>query len=624
MRVPITVDFETEPIQPRPAYPPKPVGVGIAWPGKRPRYYAWGHPSGNNCTKAQAGKALREVWRSGKQILFHNAEFDLDVAYEAFGLAVPPWNIIEDTMFLGFLIDPYAKTLALKGNKAGEMGLVERFLGADRLGAETVLRDWIFDHVPGAKKAKTKWGMYIGSVPGDICAPYCIADIVLTRDVFKKIRPMLAASEVRAYEREKRLLPVLLRASRKGVKVNHRALIRGIEKVWEPAQEKVDGWIRKRLKAPNLDIDKRHQFADALEDADKLEEWVITKGGERSTSKENLELVLNDKSLLAVIAYRAKLINGMRTFARPWRVMADAGDGKIFTRFHQVAHEEVGRRFGARTGRLSTNPNFQNVPKEPQPIEGLPKALADLPALPYPRGWIVPEKGEILFDRDYNQQELRVLAHYVGGDLLAAYLKNPDMDVHTYMQRLINARLNTNYARKPIKNTGFGIMYGAGAPKTAIMIGCDVQEAKIIRNAYFAVLPGLDELNKSLRQRARAGEKVETWGGRLFKCEEPRLNDQGWEQTFEYKMLNTLIQGSSADITKEAWIRYDDMTNQSGDVLWTTHDEFLATCSKALVKERLSMLRESMHSVELSLEMTSSATTSLKSWAAMKKYREAA
>jgi hypothetical protein len=65
-RVPSIVDFETHAIGRRPKYPPEPVGVAIALPGRKARYLAWGHPVGNNCTeeqaqaRAQVGEALRQ------------------------------------------------------------------------------------------------------------------------------------------------------------------------------------------------------------------------------------------------------------------------------------------------------------------------------------------------------------------------------------------------------------------------------------------------------------------------------------------------------------------------------------------------------------------------------------
>ena len=101
---PVIIDFETEAIQGRPNYPPKPVGFSIMKKGETTsRYYAWGHPTENNCTFEKAREVLRKVWDSKAPLLFHNAKFDVDVAQIHMGMATLPWQRIHDTMFLVYL-----------------------------------------------------------------------------------------------------------------------------------------------------------------------------------------------------------------------------------------------------------------------------------------------------------------------------------------------------------------------------------------------------------------------------------------------------------------------------------------------------------------------------------------
>src|SRR5690606_33427032 len=109
-----TLDFETHPIGPRPQhYPPEPVGLAWRDPDGRSGYWAWGHPSGNNCSRDHAHETLFRAWNSGLPIVFHNAKFDMGICYERLHLPVLPWDRVHDTMFLAFLLDPYEKTLAL-------------------------------------------------------------------------------------------------------------------------------------------------------------------------------------------------------------------------------------------------------------------------------------------------------------------------------------------------------------------------------------------------------------------------------------------------------------------------------------------------------------------------------
>ena len=134
----ITVDFETESIENRPAYPPKPVGVSIKWPGdKKPKYHAWGHPCENNTTKEAVRSELLVAWKSEFPLLFQNAKFDYDVATTNLGMPSLSWEKIHDTLFLIFLAYPHATSYGLKH-------AAERFLGMPPTEQQAV-RDWLVD-----------------------------------------------------------------------------------------------------------------------------------------------------------------------------------------------------------------------------------------------------------------------------------------------------------------------------------------------------------------------------------------------------------------------------------------------------------------------------------------------
>ena len=93
MLKPIVIDFETEAIQNRPRYPPVPVGFSIKWPSEaRAKYWAFGHPTENNCTEKEAQIILQDAWQSGLPLLFHNAKFDVDVAQTHMGCGDINWD----------------------------------------------------------------------------------------------------------------------------------------------------------------------------------------------------------------------------------------------------------------------------------------------------------------------------------------------------------------------------------------------------------------------------------------------------------------------------------------------------------------------------------------------------
>ena len=80
----ITLDFETEGIQSRPDYPPKPVGLAYRLDKEAPHYLAFGHQTGNNTTRGTAARLVRAAFKGEYgPMLFHNAIFDIDVSTES-------------------------------------------------------------------------------------------------------------------------------------------------------------------------------------------------------------------------------------------------------------------------------------------------------------------------------------------------------------------------------------------------------------------------------------------------------------------------------------------------------------------------------------------------------------
>lgn len=624
---PVAVDFETHPIEDRPAYPPRPVGVAILAPGRRARYLAWDHPTGNNTTQRDARRELRDLWRGSRPLVFHNAPFDLEVALQHLDLSLPPPERVHCTAVLAFLDDSNRRNLSLKPLAAELLGMPPEEAAA--------LRDWIVEHVPEARRAKRKWATWIARAPGDLVAAYAHGDVERTRGLFDLLEPRVRSEMPEAYLRERRLFAELIEAGRAGVPVGERRLRRELRRA-ETSLEAVDAWLRRRLRAPDLNVDASDDLADALEEADLLDEWVMTAPtkahpeGVRSTSYDNLALVLKDAKMLSVLGYRSKLSTITKTFLRPWT--SNATGGRIFTIWNGVRQaSERGRPLvGARTGRLSSTPNFQNAPKRPDVVTTtkreqqrairagltawlLPRSIALL--LPDVRGLVWAPSGWTLLDRDHDQQELRLLAHYAGGELLRAYHANPGLDFHVYAQRRINAALGTSYARRPIKNTGFGIIYGASIARTAEMIGADEETTRQLRGAYRRELRSFADLERECRRRGRADEPIRTWGGRVCHVETPaRVN--GRLRTFEYKVLNTLIQGSAADVMKEAWLRYREV-QQEGRLVLTVHDEVVVEVPDAAAPDEMRRLREAMESIELDLPLPSTGKCGRR-WSTMK------
>jgi DNA polymerase I-like protein with 3'-5' exonuclease and polymerase domains len=616
----LTLDFETLPIRSRPHYPPEPVGFSLRIPEwKAPRYFAWGHKTGgNNCNRADAARVLKLVYQRVSReepLLCFNNKFDMDVAWAHFGLQVPPWDHFHDAMFLVFLDDPHQRELGLKPSAT-------RILGMDREEQDTV-KEWVLEHKKqleqdfpeivseheGIKPSTA--GAFIAYVPGEIVAPYANGDVSRAEGVFhaKYHEVCIERGMKEAYDRERRLLPILLRNEREGVRVDEAALARD-QPIYEAAQAKADAWLRKALKAPSLDLDKDAEVAKALDASGQVTEWTLTKTGRKSTSKKNMKLShFKDPKVASTYSYRQKCATTLETFIRPW--LKFSSNGRMHTTWNQVRQaKKQGDPGGTRTGRPSSdNPNFLNMPKsvKDDEVKGfrMPTHI-ELPSIPRVRGYILSdEKDHWIGRRDYNQQELRVLAHFEDGALLAAYLQNPRLDVHEFLRLQILEQLGLELERDITKTLNFGYIYGQGLGSLAEKLSRTVEEVKKFRNAQMQALPGLKKLSDGLKARSKQGLPIMTWGGRQYYVEPPKWNEkeERWME-FGYKLLNYLVQGSSADVTKESIIRYDSV-RKNGRFMLSVYDENDISAPKKALKEEMLLLRTCMMSIELDVPLIS-------------------
>jgi DNA polymerase I-like protein with 3'-5' exonuclease and polymerase domains len=616
-----TVDFETMGILARPVYPPVPVGVSIKKPGKKSKYYAWGHVIGNNCSWGEARDALLEVWDSNDGVIFHNGKFDIDVAETHMGLPMLPWQQIHDTLFLVFLDDPNQTELGLKPS-------AERLLSMSPDEQDEV-RDWLLENqpIPDIKISKSKasehyFGKYIAFAPADIVGKYAEGDTDRTEGLFLKLyESIVERGMYSAYNRERELMLILLSMEREGIRVDYKRLVKDVldYTAW---QHKIDAWIIKTLKAPpDINLNSGDELMKAMIAAGKVDEELmpLTATGKYQTNKDALLVGVSDKVLLAMLKYRTSLKTCVGTFMGPWMEMASNSGGYIFTSWNQTKSAEGATAIGTRTGRLSAT-WFMNMPKDFDNLwhhqdPKLPKCpLKDLPDLPQCRSYVIPyTDGDVLIDRDYSQQEPRILAHFDGGELMDKYNENPWIDFHDYAKAELE-KMGKFYERKPVKNTNLGLIYGMGVGKLAEKNGMSVEDAGELKKAILLLYPGLKDMYKDMKQRAKNNIPIKTWGGREYYCEEPKMIN-GRTMEFSYKLPNALIQGSAADCTKEAIIRWHKVKKPGERLLLNVHDQLTASVPKKTIKDSMERLRVTMEGIEFDVPMLSEGSWSDKSWA---------
>lgn len=604
---PIVIDMETYAIEKRPHYPPTPVGVSIKWPNERkPYYYAWGHVTGgNNCDLATAKAAIKDVWAATAPVLFHNCKFDMAVAEEKLGMPPLPWRRTHDTQFLLFLLYPHDQAHSLKPAAHKYLGLAPEERDA--------VFDWLRDHqreliADGHLPEKTRItvnnaGAYISLAPANIVGPYANGDVTRTLGLYDALYPVVLERGMgEAYDRERRLVRPLADNERQGLDTDNDALERDTP-LYEKEYLKAEALLRKKLKAPDLDFNKDAQVGEALLEAGVVREWTKTPSGKLSVSSKNLTHdKWEDPSVFHLLGYRNKLETCLVNYMRPWL----AAGGRVHPGWIQTR----GGDGGARTGRLAGSPNFMATAKDFTDKGDGWVCPPKLKTLPLVRRYLLPDKmprskKRMLWGRrDYNQQELRILAHFEDGALLQAYLNNPNLDVHKFVQDYCTSELGYDVPRTPIKTLNFGIIYGQGVPSMAAKLQRSVDEIKLLRALQFKLLEGLPELQKAIRQLSKGGEPITTWGGRQYYVEPSKLIN-GRMVDFTYKLLNYLIQGSAADCTKEAVCRWYEAGYGDARFLLTVHDEINMCAPDKAFKHEMLRLREIMTSVEFDVPMIS-------------------
>jgi DNA polymerase-1 len=240
----------------------------------------------------------------------------------------------------------------------------------------------------------------------------------------------------------------------------------------------------------------------------------------------------------------------------------------------------------------------------------------DLPELPLVRRFILPDSGHVFCHRDYNQQELRILAHFEDGALMRAYLANPRMDTHDFVRDLILEIANIEMQRRQVKIINFQKIYGGGVPAISSALDITVEKARQFIAAHAKALPGIKDINDSIKAIVKAGEPIVTWGGRRYYPEEPKMI-MGRMREFTYKLINYLIQGSAADCTKEALIRFSEAKNDSR-FLVTVYDEINISAPRPNWRREMNILKECMEGIEFDVPMLTDGKFG-KNWADLKK-----
>jgi len=220
------------------------------------------------------------------------------------------------------------------------------------------------------------------------------------------------------------------------------------------------------------------------------------------------------------------------------------------------------RQIGAPTGRFScTNPNIQQVPH----------------ALEYRRCFTGYPAGRKLVIADYSQIELRILAEFSGdAGFIEAFNTGADLHRVTASQVFgVNQDQVTREQRDFAKRLNFGVVYGIGAQRFAMMTGLTVPDAENVLRRYFSTYRQLDTYLREAANRAVREREARTGSGRLIRFRYDEQDRQQISMT-QRNGKNTPIQGTSADILKRALrLLREELKGSTARIVNIIHDEIV-------------------------------------------------
>ena len=531
----ISVDVETTSTHPVEA---ELVGMSVSWAARTGYYLAFRAPEGTpTLDRRGALEALRPTLEDeGVAKIGQNLKYDQIVLR---GNGVDLRGIAFDTMLAAYVLDASARNF-----------------GLDDLALSLLQHRCIpiSDLIGKGPKQIT-----MDQVPLEQVVEYACEDADIAWRLAEVLEPRVRESTFVSLYRdiELPLIRVLADMEICGVRLDADRLI------------EMSGWLARRVEELEERIETEagvrfnpgstKQLAQVLFEDLGLPVVRRTKTGV-STDAEVLQQLVSVHPVPGLVLEYRSALKLKNTYVDALPGMVYGPTGKIHTSFSQVA---------TATGRLSSSqPNLQNIPIRTEAGNRIRRAF------------VPSEEGWLFLSADYSQIELRILAHLSRDEALVRAFQN-DEDIHRFVASQVfgvAADQVTDGQRRAAKAVNFGIVYGLTAYGLSRDLGVPVKEADEFIRAYFERHPGVRDFIEETLEFARANNYVETLRGRRRRIPDIAARDRSRRTFAERAAVNTVVQGSAADMMKIAMVRIHRRLPDSGlrgSMLLQIHDELL-------------------------------------------------
>ena len=327
----------------------------------------------------------------------------------------------------------------------------------------------------------------------------------------------------------------------------------------------------------DFNINSTKQLGEVLFDRLGLARQKKTKTG-YSTDARELEKLRGEHPIIDHLLEYREVEKLRSTYGEGLLAAVGPGD-RIRATFNQTV---------ARTGRLSSDaPNLHNIPVRSEAGRAFRKAF-------------VPAPGFSLLVADYNQIELRCIAHLADDPgLIAAFTER--RDVHTAVAAQVFHVPEdevTSQQRNFSKMVSYGLAYGMEAYGLGQRLGVPTKDAAEILDEYFSAFPNVRAYMDQTVREARQRGYTETLFGRRRQIPELSSSNFRIRQAGERQAMNAGIQGLAADIFKVALVRLDDAledAKMTSRLVLQVHDEVLIEMTQDESVEVAEMTVSIMH-----------------------------
>ena len=460
---------------------------------------------------------------SGRDVIGCNLKDQVRDFYE---LGLTPPNIVGDVAIAAYLVDSTASTYDLASL-------------ASRYGVTTA--------------AEREQSLFTTEASDEVL----LADLRAVNHLYDVLEREIVRFELEVVYREIELplISVLAKMEAVGIGVDKDRLISIADEI-STEVDSLDAQIQK-VAGHDFKVNSPAQLQTVLFEELGLTPTKKIKSG-FSTDAASLESIIDEHPIVPLILRFRELDKLRGTYGAPL-INAVASDGRIHAKFHQTV---------ARTGRLSSEaPNLHNIPVRTEEGRRLRTAF-------------IPRAGWDLLVSDYNQIELRILAHLSQDQgLLAAF--SAGSDVHTQIAAVVfNCGTSevTKEQRERAKAVSYGLAYGMEAFGLSQRLGISVGDAKAIMEQYFTGFPMLKAYTEQAIAEARDQGFSRTEFGRLRPFPDLATASGPQRAAAERQAMNAGIQGLAADIFKLGLVRVDVALSTGGfasRVVLQVHDEVI-------------------------------------------------